>query len=107
MNTGQPLLVRLLAEMFDVEAIAWLKDLPEKRNKAQNAIGSARDDAADRRIQPGCLVDRGRSGDGPGSPGSAIMSVGEDAFAAIIRSTADPAKADKRTRSRVAARNVW
>jgi hypothetical protein len=31
--------------MFDVEAIAWLKDLPEKRNKAQNAIGSARDDA--------------------------------------------------------------
>jgi hypothetical protein len=33
--------------MFDVEAIAWLKDLSEKRNKAQNAIGSARDDARD------------------------------------------------------------
>jgi hypothetical protein len=29
------------------KAIAWLKDLPEKRNKAQNAIGSARDDARD------------------------------------------------------------
>jgi hypothetical protein len=49
-------------------------------------------------------VDRGRPRGRPSSPGAAIgrleVSDREDPFAAIIRCTADPARADKRTRSK-------
>jgi hypothetical protein len=49
------------------------------------------------RVRPGSLV-------GCGGPGESLrrsyVSDREDPFAAIIRCTADPAKADKRTRSK-------
>ena len=52
------------------------------------------------RVWPGGVVDGGGTGTGPGSSVSRSEWDREDVFAAIIRCTADPAKADKRTRSK-------
>jgi hypothetical protein len=56
------------------------------------------------RVRPRGLVGSGGTGRSLSSPGSALAAVEvfdrEDAFPALIRGTADPAKADKRTRSK-------
>jgi hypothetical protein len=56
----------------------------------------------DRRVRPRCLVDRGSADRARRALRLQRLAVSEreDPFAAVIRCTTDPAKADKRTRSK-------